>query len=47
MNQVSNIRYRLTYPTENYMYIGGGTLGTILVVLLVLWATCDRLDVNR
>src|SRR5580692_10716405 len=22
---------------ENYMYIGGGTLGTILVVLLVLW----------
>jgi hypothetical protein len=23
--------------TENYMYIGGGILGTILVVLLVLW----------
>jgi hypothetical protein len=23
--------------TENYMYIGGGILGTILVVLLILW----------
>jgi hypothetical protein len=22
---------------ENYMYIGGGILGTVLVVLLVLW----------
>jgi hypothetical protein len=23
--------------TENYMYIGGGIFGTILVVLLILW----------
>jgi hypothetical protein len=23
--------------TENYMYIGGGILGTILVILLLLW----------
>jgi hypothetical protein len=23
--------------TENYMYIGGGILGTILVVVLILW----------
>jgi hypothetical protein len=22
---------------ENYMYIGGGILGTVLIVLLVLW----------
>jgi hypothetical protein len=32
-----SIEYNSINPTENHMYIGGGILGTILVVLLVLW----------
>ena len=31
------VRYQVTVSKENKMYIGGGLVGTVLVVLLVLF----------
>jgi hypothetical protein len=31
------VKYTPIDSTENHMYIGGGILGTVLLVLVVLW----------